>query len=96
MSSTRKFRLVHPENYGRFTGKTPSQAGSKAFTYLAKKKKSTGQNIKFTIQEMTQNSQKKEYKYIGQRSKLKEPVFRQVGGNSFSFNYKNKIKRHYG
>lgn len=57
---------------GRFTGKIPSQAARKAgraLLKLAPKKK----QVRFTLRETTQGSEKKEYTYIATKTKLDEP-----------------------
>ena len=63
---------------GIFKGKTPGQAARKAARKLFKispKKK----QIKFVLREMTQGSEKKEYKYVATKNVLDTPKVIQRG-----------------
>lgn len=58
---------------GRFTGKNPQQAGKKALTsLLSEKNKKTGK-FKYIIKESTRGSKKKEYAYVGEKTKRSKP-----------------------
>lgn len=79
----RYFKLFYNnEICGRYCGKKPKQAANKAFSSIVKDMKKDGVSVStdsqlevpFTIKECTRNSKHKEYKYIGKRHLLKEPV----------------------
>lgn len=82
-SKLRYFKLFYNnEICGRYCGKKPKQAANKAFSSIVKDMKKDGVTVTtdsklevpFTIKECTRNSKHKEYKYIGRRHLLKEPV----------------------
>jgi len=82
-SKLRYFKLFYNnEICGRYCGKKPKQAANKAFSSIVKDMKKDGVSVTtdsqlevpFTIKECTRNSKHKEYKYIGKRHLLKEPV----------------------
>lgn len=93
MSDKRTFKIKDKdgETYGHFTGKTPSQAASKAFNSILKNGSKKANSLNFTIVESTQGSNKKEYTYHGKREKLDKPVELQIGGKKIVKKYKNKI-----
>ena len=79
----RYFKLFYNnEICGRYCGKKPKQAANKAFSSIVKDMKKDGVSVTidsqlevpFTIKECTRNSKHKEYKYVGKRHLLKEPV----------------------
>jgi len=78
----RYFKLFYNgQNKGRYCGKKPKQAANKAFSSIIKELNGNGQNggannqdINFSIKECTRSSKHKEYKYIGKREVLPEPV----------------------
>ena len=62
-------------NAGRYSGKKPKQAASKAFTAIVKKNNvTTGESVTFLIQECTRGSRKKKYSYEGSQVNLPTPV----------------------
>jgi hypothetical protein len=82
-SKLRYFKLFYNnEICGRYCGKKPKQAANKAFSSIIKDMKKDGVTVTqdsqlevpFAIKECTRNSKHKEYKYIGRRHLLKEPV----------------------
>lgn len=82
-SKLRYFKLFYNnEICGRYCGKKPKQAANKAFSSIVKDMKKDGVvvtsdsqlEVPFTIKECTRNSRHKEYKYIGKRHLLKDPV----------------------
>jgi hypothetical protein len=82
----RYFKLFfNDEICGRYCGKKPKQAANKAFSSIIKDLKKSGNEtaveIAFSIKECTRNSKHKEYKYIGQRQVLKEPVKVEIQNN---------------
>ena len=81
------------KTYGKFSGTIPKNAASKAYTFLFKfmKKKDNnlfGKFIVFVIKEIGTN---KEYKYIGSRVKLQNPVVVNKNGKEITYNFKNVI-----
>lgn len=102
----RYFKLIDPKNkqsFGRYTGATPKQAASKAYTKLLQKLKQSGGSIPKTttlyLRESTRNSPKKVYGYAASRIKLTEPqqltIKDKVTGSdkTITYNYRNKIKK---
>jgi len=89
----RYFKIIDNNKLiGKYFGKTPKQAASKAFSFLVK----TNKNIKtFSIIECTKNSKNKIYKYTGKRIKIKNPYIRIFNKNNIQkvikFNYYNLI-----
>lgn len=81
-SKLRYFKLLYNDIIqGRYSGKKPKQAANKAFSSIIKTfKEGNEQNggvnldINFTIKECTRNSKHKDYKYIGKRQALDNPV----------------------
>jgi hypothetical protein len=72
---TFKVRLENENcnNYrGRFTG-NPQQAAKKALTSLLNEKNKKTGKFNFVIKETTRGSKKKEYGYIGKKTKRKQP-----------------------
>ena len=62
-------------NGGRYSGKKPKQAASKALKAIVKKNNvTTGEEVTFLIQECTRGSKKKKYSYKGSQVDLAEPV----------------------
>ena len=64
---TRNFKIVEPDLGGIYTGNTPKQAASKAFTQLRKQSNKKGK-IKFSIKETTLDSARKIFNYEGERN----------------------------
>lgn len=73
-----KVALGDEKPHGRFSGKKPKQAASKALTSILNNRRVAGEattgKIKFRIEECTRNSKHKAYKYIGERVQLEEPT----------------------
>ena len=80
------------ELYGNFEGNNPKSAANKAFSYLIKfidkNYDNQGKFLVFVIRNMSTN---KEYKYIGNRIKLENPVVVSKNGKEIIYNYKNVI-----
>lgn len=77
---------------GVFKGKTPGQAAKKASRKvfkLAPKKKT----IVFTLREMTQGSEKKEYRYTATKRELDVPKVIQRGPVSITITHEIDVKR---
>lgn len=102
----RYFKLIYNnEVQGRYCGKKPKQAANKAFSSIIKDYKKTGGenggvnlDINFSIRECTRNSKHKEYKYIGKRQVLENPVkvkIANVDGSIKQIEYKfhNKLQK---
>lgn len=102
----RYFKLIYnDEIQGRYCGKKPKQAANKAFSSIIKDMKKGGiqhggvnVDINFSIRECTRNSKHKEYKYVGIRETLKEPVKVAIENDDGSvkeivYNFHNKIQK---
>lgn len=80
------------ETYGIYMSASPKQAGSKAFTQLARMSKSKNTNKKnaivFTIKNMDND---KLYKYSGTRVELDKPVVKKIGNKEVVYRFKNII-----
>lgn len=98
------YQLYYKEDWiGTFTGTTPHQAASKAFTGLMKRSNESGKAllcdvlINFTIKEKTRESSCKYYYYTGIKKKLDVPEIVTIGNGNNSkniqYNYMNKINR---
>lgn len=105
-SKLRYFKLIYnDEIQGRYCGKKPKQAANKAFSSIIKEMKKGGEqhggvnvDINFTIKECTRNSKHKEYKYVGKRETLSEPVKVSINNEDGSvkeivYNFHNKIQK---
>jgi hypothetical protein len=94
---TFKVKLASDENStfrGRFVGNNPQQAAKKALTsILSEQKKKTG-TYELILRETTRGSNKKEYSYIGNKIKRKEPnkVFFNGSANPILYKYDTFIK----
>lgn len=102
----RFFKLFYNDEYqGRYCGRKPKQAANKAFSSIIKEMKKNGNqkggadiDINFSIRECTRNSRHKEYKYIGVREKLLEPVDVKIKNEDGSekkitYSFHNKISK---
>ncbi len=102
----RYFKLIYNEEVqGRYCGKKPKQAANKAFSSIIKDLKKTGQqnggvnvDINFSIRECTRNSKHKEYKYIGKRQVLENPVQVKIANGDGSvkqieYKFHNKLQK---
>lgn len=105
-SGKRYFKMIDPKtmtSIGRYTGFTPKQAGSKAFSKIIRKIKQEGGKIPKTnvlyLRESTRNSLKKLYAYSASRDKLKNPqeVYRKNDSTgdmkTVVYKYRNKLKK---
>ena len=102
----RFFKLINPEtgeSTGRFTGYTPRQAASKAFTKMLQYKKLSGDDAlgsetNVQIVESTRGAPHKVSTYACQRKKLDEPqrLFIKTDNGVervISYSYRNEIRR---
>ncbi|AEQ32871.1 hypothetical protein CE11_00358 [Megavirus courdo11] len=100
----RYFKLIDPktnESYGRYTGGTPKQAASKAYTKTVQGLKGGGKPIpkKSTIilRESTRGSPRKYYGYEASRLQLAEPQILEINTDgetkTITYNFRNKIKK---
>lgn len=105
-SKQRYFKLIYnDEIQGRYCGKKPKQAANKAFSSIIKELKKNGNqtggvnvDINFSIKECTRNSKHKEYKYVGKRESLENPVKVEINNSDGSvkeitYNYFNKLQK---
>ena len=94
---TRFFKLMNEDGSttGRYAGKRPRQAASKAFTNMMKEKHKTGNTtegeFEMKLVECTRGSACKVYSYVGERVKLDKPETMNIAGQEITYNYRNKI-----
>lgn len=81
----RYFKLNYNNKYiGKYYGKMPKQAASKAYSFLIKKLGLLeSSNYNFTIREYTKNSKLKIFNYSGSRIKLDNAIT--VGSRQYNF-----------
>jgi hypothetical protein len=102
----RYFKLFFNDEYqGRYCGKKPKQAANKAFSSIIKDMKKNGTqkggvnvSTNFSIRECTRNSRHKEYKYVGIREELNNPVQVTINNEDGStkqiiYSFHNKIQK---
>lgn len=102
----RYFKLIYnDEVQGRYCGKKPKQAANKAFSSIIKELKKSGQqnggvnvDLNFSIRECTRNSKHKEYRYIGKRQVLENPVQVKIANGDGSvkqieYKFHNKLQK---
>lgn len=78
--------------YGKFKGSSPKKAANKAFSFLIKFMNNQEDFFgKFIVFVIRNNNTNKEYKYIGNRIKLENPIQVQKNGKTIVYNYKNVI-----
>lgn len=83
------------KTYGKYIGKTPGRAAYKAFSKLSRmidlKNSDQKKFLVFVIEDITPNSKNKQYKYIGTRVELNEPIIIDRDGKKISYKFKNII-----
>lgn len=81
--------------FGRYEGRSPKQAASKAFTALhgimADKGMPNSGKIHYELQEITRGSARKVHYYVGERVELEKPIIRMIGCKEVPFRFINKI-----
>jgi len=85
-------------NFGKYKGRSPKIAANKAFSTLIhfvildnNENDSFGKFIVFIIKDISTN---KEYKYIGNRIKLQNPITINKNGKEITYRYKNIIGKY--
>jgi hypothetical protein len=107
-SKCRYFKALYPNSgkyCGRYTGVTPKQAASKAFTKLLQIKKREGSEIPTSmpiyLRESTRGSSRKVYGYEASQQKLSEPqqliiTDKETGTEkTIEYSYRNSTKKIY-
>lgn len=103
-SKQRWFKCVYgDETFGRFAGKKPKQASSKALTNIIKKIKDTGaavpqEGVVFQMKEVTRGRKKKMFEYTGKQVELTHPIHIQIKDGTghhkaISYKHKNFVKK---
>lgn len=82
------------KNYGEFLGKSPKRAAEKAFTKLARLSKTNNSQKQFIVFSILNKNTNKEYKYIGTRIKLVNPIEVIRGGKKIIYRYMNTIGKY--
>lgn len=80
------------KNGGRYKAKAPMQAAKKAFKQIVKTIEGKSVTLEFEIQECTQDSDHKPYKYVGTRVERDEPQTIVRGGQEYQIKHDTKIK----
>lgn len=106
VATKRYFKRLDPVDgkmYGRYTGKTPKQAASKAYTKLRKamreQKLAIPQQTTIYVRESTRNSARKVYAYQAWIVKLKEPQELSIPDQDgkedkeIKYRFRNKVKK---
>lgn len=104
--NVRYFKLINIKSgktNGRYTGDTPKQAASKAYTKMVQKYKKDKKNLPKTseiyLRESTRGSLKKIYGYQARRDKLDEPQKLVIHGDdenptkTITYHFRNKIRK---
>jgi hypothetical protein len=100
MNNTNIYTITdYPElglNFGKYKGKYPGQAAKKIFSKLASEQEFTHSNNKkaiiFSFRSIIEN---KEFKYVGTRIQLVNPVkITLKNGKILTFKYKNLVTRY--
>lgn len=80
--------------FGRFTGRFPKRAAYKGLSSILSKNidYQDGQNIMFSMKEVTRGSKKKMFTYNGKREKLEHPVQIMIGDKVITYKYKKYVK----
>jgi len=96
---TRYFKIIYDgqEPRGRFSGKKPKQAANKGLTSILKTMKGggKGKKVNFEMVECTRGRDRKHYKYVGERKKLKDPMVVHIKGKDkpIVYKYKNYVRK---
>ena len=104
-SKKRYFKVVDGagNTLGRYTGSTPKQAGSKAFTKMVQKSTKAGKKMpkstNIYLRESTRQSNRKTYGYVASRRKLDEPQMLEITDattgetKQITYYYRNDVKK---
>lgn len=91
------------QTYGKYKGSVPRIAANRAFSALIKfidigdnsnEDRFLGKFLVFVIKDLNTTKEPKEYKYIGTRIKLKNPVKVIKDGKEIEYKYKNVIGKY--
>lgn len=98
-NTIKNFEIVDfPEvnkNFGNYKANTPKKAASLAFDFLSNIiEQDIIDDDTFMVFIIRNKVTKKEYKYIGTRIKLENPVKKNINGEEIIFNYKNVIGKY--
>lgn len=103
----RYFKAIYQQGnetieYGRYRGRKPKQAASKALTAICKNLRNKGTDtdnlkINFSLVEQTRGSEKKRYDYTGEKTLFDPPVVVKIrtphGIKEIKYRYKSVIER---
>lgn len=97
----RYFKCIYNgSEFGRYSGRTPKQAASKAFTAIIKNNGGSNNcinnNYSFLLRECTRGFKSKEKEYEGKRIKLDNPICIKIksenNDKNIKYQYLNKVK----
>jgi len=78
---------------GRYTGNNPMQAAKKAFTRIARAGAGKGPcTYIYSIQETTQGSAKKVFRYTGERKELDKPQMIKKGDTTYPIKFRSNVR----
>lgn len=94
----RSFRIVTIDNNaqvgdGTYHGRGPGQAALKAFNWYCRKTDLKTCNKRFTIEEITRGKTRKQFHYVGSRSKLSPPKTVIRRGAEYIVQYKTSVHK---
>lgn len=80
---------------GHYVGKVPGEAAKKAFTRVCRENKALKKDYTatFTIREIKQGGDKKEFRYKGTSSKLKKPIPASKSPWGIAITHERSVKR---
>jgi hypothetical protein len=99
--TNRSFRIININNKndnivdyekGVYHGRGPAQAALKAFNWYCRKANLQECNRKITIEEITKNSNNKQFTYTASRQKLDIPQELTRNGSVYTIKYKSFVK----
>lgn len=77
---------------GTYHGRGPGQAALKAFNWYCRNAKLSACRRRFTLEEITRGSDRKQFHYVGSRKKLEVPKkIERLGGVSYSVEYQSTV-----
>lgn len=100
----RYFKCIYDnKEFGRYCGRTPKQAASKALTSIIKSNGGNNECVdkkfNFVLRECTRGYKSKEKKYEGSRVKLNDPIIVKISNKinsdkdkTITYKFLNKIK----
>ena len=99
-NNRRSFRIIavsHDDDIkfenGIYHGRGPGQAALKAFNWYCRKTDLNACKRRFSIEEITRGSSRKQYHYVGSRKKLNPPREIVRNGKSYLVHYESAVHK---